>query len=201
MNEDARSISNALERIRYAERKAKDPEHQRELQRLKGQRRRAKHGDKLRAYERERYAKKRDEIRAHRAELYAKNVGGIRDKALLYQKLRYETGCMDVRLRAALAAAKSRAKERGLNFDLKLKDLGAPTHCAVTGIEFDMTKSFREGNIFVPSLDRIDPSLGYVRGNVRVVIHGYNLAKHTGTDGDVMRFAEALVARKNAGEI
>jgi hypothetical protein len=93
----------------------------------------------------------------------------------------------------AVKSAKARAKEKNLPFDLTLADLGSPTHCAVTGIEFDLSCSFREGNIFVPSLDRIDPALGYVKGNVRVVVHGYNLAKHTGTDSDVMKLARAIV--------
>src|SRR5207302_1944210 len=106
--------------IYYAERRARDPERMRELERLKGIRRRGKSAEKLRAYGRAQYSKNRDRIRAHRAERYAQNIAGMRDKTLLYQKLRYETGCIETRLSAQFNAAKCRAKKRGIPFDLKL---------------------------------------------------------------------------------
>lgn len=149
--------------------------------------------EQILARDRARYARNRERIRAKTRAWYAANVNGIREKARADYRKRYDGGEMRYRLRAAFHAARARARMRGIQFDLQLADLGSPTHCAVTGIEFNMTRSFRQGNIFVPSLDRIDPTLGYVRGNVRVVCHGYNLAKHTGTDSDVLKLARALV--------
>lgn len=172
-----------------------DKERVREKNRLKAKRRRERFAEKLREYDRMRYARDKDKIRERRAEQYASNAGGMREKAIAYAKHRYRAGKIDFRLRAALAAAKARCAKRGIEFDLTLKDIGEPTHCAVTGVEFDLTSSFRQGNTFVPSLDRIDPSLGYVKGNVRVVVHAYNLAKHTGPDSQVLKLARALVAK------
>lgn len=166
----------------------------REKDRIKNQeRRKGAAGEKLRAWGRARYAAKADEMRAKKKEWYHKNINHVRDKALAYHRKQYAGGRIAYRMQRAFFAAKSRAKKRGIKFDLKLSDLGLPTHCAVTGIKFEMTGSFRDGNIFVPSLDRIDPALGYTTGNVRVVCHGYNLAKHTGTDSDVLKLARALV--------
>lgn len=56
--------------------------------------------------------------------------------------------------------------------------------CALSGLPF------KRGNgngptIFSPSLDRIIPSLGYVPGNVRFILHGINALKSTGTDSDI----------------
>lgn len=185
---------NELARKNYAVYRAAHLEEAREKDRIKARNRRKVFADKLQAYDRERYAANKDEVRARRMQQYAENTNGVRDKLIAYAKHRHRMGNMGIRLKAALAAAKLRCAKRGIDFDLKLSDIGEPTHCAATGIEFDLSSSFRSGNIFVPSLDRIDPKLGYVRGNVRVVCHGYNLAKHTGTDANVVKLARAIVA-------
>lgn len=196
MNKERIARKKAYDKAWAIEQRLKDPEAWKEKQRIKARNRRASSvsGEKLRIWGRARYAANRDKIRSQAATRYASNANGVRDKALEYEKRRYASRNVMYRVRAALGAAKSRAKKRGIAFDLTLADMGSPTHCAVTGIEFDMTCSFRQGNIFVPSLDRIDPKLGYTKGNVRFVCHGYNLAKHTGTDANVVKLARAIVA-------
>ena len=193
MNEEQQLRKNAYNRARYVRLRAENPEAERERARIKARERRKAHGENVRAADRERYKRNREEIRALRAAQYAANVNGVRDKALEYQRVRYLSGSIEFRVRAALAAAKSRAKRRGIEFDLRIDDVGFPTHCAVSGIEFDMTGGERHASIFVPSLDRIDPAKGYVRGNVRFVCHGYNLAKFRSADSDVLKLARALV--------
>lgn len=193
LNEEQKAKKNEYNRARYASFRAENIELAREKDRIKAQERRAKYREKVNEYDRVRYAERRDEIRAQRAQRYAGNVGGMRDHALRYQQRKYQEQSMTYRLRMALNAARARSVKRGIAFDLTLADLGSPTSCAATGIEFDLSRSFTTGNIFGPSLDRIDPSLGYVKGNVRVVCHGYNLAKHTGTDANVLILARAIV--------
>lgn len=66
--------------------------------------------------------------------------------------------------------------------------------CCVTGVPFDL--SIGRGKLpFSPSLDRIDPALGYLPGNVRVVVWIYNLARSSWGDEPVLRMAEALSQR------
>jgi hypothetical protein len=48
------------------------------------------------------------------------------------------------------------------------------------------------------SLDRIDNARGYVCGNVRFVSLMVNMARHTFTDDDVLRFARAVVLKHGA---
>lgn len=193
MNEERLARKKEYDKAWAIAQRLKDPEGWKEKARIKQRERRKKYGDKVRELGRARYAAHREKIRAQAAARYATNANGARDKAIAYEKKRYESRNVHYRIRAAFYAARNRAKKRGLDFNLILADLGTSTYCAVTGVEFDMTRSFRQGNIFVPSLDRVDPSLGYVRGNVRMVCHGYNLAKHTGTDADVLKLARALV--------
>lgn len=64
--------------------------------------------------------------------------------------------------------------------------------CAVTGLRFVMDAPMHP---FAPSLDRIDNSKGYIRGNVRVVVWAYNAAKGVYSDDHMLTFAKALVAR------
>jgi hypothetical protein len=99
-----------------------------------------------------------------------------------------------------LASAALRAQKAQLPFNITFDEIyplvlaGA---CQRTGIEF----SNRSASIskcprpFAPSIDRIDPRLGYVKGNVQVVLWMYNRCKGVGTDDDVLAMARALVAK------
>ena len=201
MDEEKRLRKNAYNRERYRLLREQDIELARMKDREKARRQRKEHWDRVNTYDRVRYATKKEAIQARRAEMYANNVNGFRDKILAYQKRRYTENSMLYRLRVALNAARARSKQRGIPFDLTAADLGEPTHCAVTGIQLDVTRGMHQGTIFQPSLDRIDPKLGYVKGNVRVVCHGYNLAKHTGTDSDVLKLARAIVAMAEGKDV
>ncbi len=201
LNEEQVARKNEYNRQRYAKLRELNIELAREKDRLKARNRRQKFRDDMREYDRLRYAQNREEIRAKRAADYAANVGGMRDKALVYQKRRFSESSMRYRIKVALNAARGRCKSRGLEFELTEADIGEPTHCAVTGLPLDMSRSFNDGNTFCPSLDRIDPKKGYIKGNVRVVIHAYNLAKHTGDDESVLTMARALVRKYGMKEL
>lgn len=73
---------------------------------------------------------------------------------------------------------KSRAKIAGIPFNLDLNDIVVPTHCPVLGILLK-TSTGRQGyHPASPSLDKIRPHLGYVKGNVRVISARANLLKN-----------------------
>jgi hypothetical protein len=86
------------------------------------------------------------------------------------------------RLSKLLALAKNRAKEKHLNFDLthdylvELWEFNLAS-CAVTGRLFDLEPS-NVGlvNKNAPSIDRIEPKKGYVKGNVRIIVYMLNCA-------------------------
>jgi len=58
--------------------------------------------------------------------------------------------------------ARERARKSGVTFDLKPEDIEMPPCCPVLGT------AWAYGSC-APSLDRILPCLGYVRGNVAVI--------------------------------
>lgn len=75
--------------------------------------------------------------------------------------------------------AKARAKKKNLPFNLEAADIHIPSHCPLLGIELKQNPQVvAEGS---PSLDRIVPALGYVKGNVWVVSHKANSIKKAGT--------------------
>jgi len=66
--------------------------------------------------------------------------------------------------------------------------------CPLTGL----TLTFTAGSGFVftnASLDRINPQLGYIQGNVRLVTLWANYARNTLTDEDFFYFCNLVVAR------
>jgi hypothetical protein len=62
---------------------------------------------------------------------------------------------------------KSRAKARGLAFDLEPSDLLIPEFCPVTGEKLVVELGGRTNN--TPTVDRKDQSKGYIKGNVFVI--------------------------------
>lgn len=87
------------------------------------------------------------------------------------------------RVRLVLRNSRARSKTKGLSFNLDLEYVVAlwksqDNLCAVTGVEFelDLPEGRTKTRPNAPSLDRIDPDLGYVKGNVRFVTYQANCA-------------------------
>lgn len=92
------------------------------------------------------------------------------------------------RKRAMLRAARSRAKAKGLPFNLSLDDFTIPERCPALGIEIALGGNTDNS----PSLDRVVPSLGYVRGNVVVISNRANRIKNNASAHELHRIAEFL---------
>lgn len=74
-----------------------------------------------------------------------------------------------------LTSARQRAKRKGLEFDLDIEDIFIPTKCPLLGIKLVMSGNPSHYNS--PSLDRIDPMKGYIKGNVWVISKRANSIK------------------------
>ena len=83
-----------------------------------------------------------------------------------------------------LRGAKWRSRKAGIEFSITVDDFEVPSHCPILGIELVGKYGLGKGNHArenSPSLDRIDPSLGYVPGNVVVVSWRANRIKSDAT--------------------
>lgn len=98
------------------------------------------------------------------------------------------------RLRVMIRCARDRARDRGLAFDISTDDLRIPERCPL----LDIPITFGKGRLHAgsPSLDRIDPSLGYVRGNVWVISYRANAIKQDATHEELELIATRLRARR-----
>lgn len=86
------------------------------------------------------------------------------------------------KLQISLSAAKGRAKKLKVLFDLDVDYLLsiATENCPVDGLPMDWDMRLvadKKATDRSPSLDRITPSLGYVRGNVKFIAHKWNVWK------------------------
>jgi hypothetical protein len=97
--------------------------------------------------------------------------------------------------RAMLIRVKSRAKKEGTPFNLELSDIVIPTHCPILGTPLSLPQaddnraSGRGPNWNSASLDKINPSLGYVKGNVQVISNLANTMKSMATKDQLLTFA------------
>ena len=95
---------------------------------------------------------------------------------------------------------KHRALYKGIAFDIDLSDITYPEKCPVFG--FDLVRNYKVPQFNSPSVDRIDPSKGYVKGNVQVISQLANLMKQNATPVQLIQFAEWILKtyRKDINE-
>ena len=98
-------------------------------------------------------------------------------------------------LRTCLNDSKKRAKEQNVPFDLDLEHLESimTTHCPVFGMPFNLG---RMGDGYdtkaSPSLDRVIPEYGYLKGNVVFISNLANAIKQNVTETELYAVADWL---------
>lgn len=86
--------------------------------------------------------------------------------------------------------AKRRSREKGLPFDLDPSDIVIPEFCPVMGVPLVRHLGFCQGDS--PTLDKIDPALGYVKGNVWVISNKANSWKRNYTVPQLQEFVRRI---------
>ena len=96
----------------------------------------------------------------------------------------YETGNPP---KALVLSTRARAKKLSVPFDLVEKDIVIPSHCPILGIPLAHSRGNGTGpKDNSPSIDRIVPEKGYVRGNVVVVSFRANRIKSNATPDEIL---------------
>lgn len=89
--------------------------------------------------------------------------------------------------------AKQRAIASGMMFDIEVEDIVIPEVCPVLGLPLKINNhSYGKGhgpNNYSPSLDRIDNTKGYVKGNVQVISQLANKMKSDATIEQLQSFS------------
>ena len=91
--------------------------------------------------------------------------------------------------RVLLKAAKARAKKYGHEFNIEVEDIIIPEYCPLLDLKIEIRRGGHGPQDCSPSLDRIDNTKGYVKGNVWVISWLANKMKATATDEQLLTFA------------
>lgn len=113
-------------------------------------------------------------------EWYTNNIRECRVRA---NKRRAEKIRSNPQLRL-FKASKSRAALTNKDFNLDLEDIKIPVECPILKVPM-VFKS-----LYAPSVDRIDNTKGYVKGNVQVISWKANVMKNSATNEELVKFAE-----------
>ena len=90
-----------------------------------------------------------------------------------------------------LVEARSRAKSKNLEFDIEVDDIKWNFTCPVLNIPITMQRNKGAGgDANSPSLDRIDNTKGYIKGNVRLISNRANKLKNTMTKDECRMILE-----------
>jgi len=89
--------------------------------------------------------------------------------------------------KALFGGAKKRAKEKNIKFNIKVKDIVIPKICPIFKVPLQIKHPK-----WAPSLDRIDNTKGYIKGNVMVISRYANILKRDATLNDLKKLVKFL---------
>jgi hypothetical protein len=93
--------------------------------------------------------------------------------------------------------AKSNAKDRRYEFNLEISDIIIPEVCPYLGIKILTDVNSRTTPNYY-SIDRINSSKGYVKGNVQVISLLANTMKNNATTQELITFAQNILKMYNS---
>ena len=153
--------------------------------------------EKVRARRRELYQINPDPNRRARIKWSRKYPGGFNEIARIY---RYT---QNGRISTLLRDARSRSKKKGAVCDLTREWLSGrfiSGVCELTGLPFDFSQKDKSATQpFAPSLDRKDPTKGYTKDNVRLVIWAINMALADHGEAVFAKVAAAYLKKSGVG--
>jgi hypothetical protein len=119
----------------------------------------------------EKHPKYYDKYTPEKMKKIKEDLNANRKKAALFKQNNPE--------RILIYAAKDRAKRNGIPFNITHKDIQIPHCCPFLGIKIFPGVGKMTDNS--PTLDRIQPDLGYTKGNVLVISNRANRLKNNAT--------------------
>ena len=146
-------------------------------------------------YAKEYYLLNKDRMLANNAKWQEANRDKMREYSKKYKSSKNPTFvkyCEDNYEQWILNSAKRNAKEQDLAFDLELSDIIIPEICPYLG--HVLTKVRGAGQLETnASIDKIDPTKGYVKGNVQIISRQANRMKNNATSEQLILFAKNIL--------
>lgn len=94
------------------------------------------------------------------------------------------------RRKILINAAKKRAKEKKIDFNITVEDIILPKFCPILGIELEFNDTCVKDNSY--SIDRIDSSMGYVAGNIQIISFKANTIKNNASIEELEKIVNYL---------
>lgn len=168
----------------FAEYYKKHKESITERKALNGKAYREKNKEALKARNKEYYLKNKEAIcertKANKKEKYAKDPS-----VELAKQKQWKINNQEKYL---VQNARARAKKYGVVFDISADDIHIPEVCPYLGIKLEPFSEWAS-----PSLDKINPTLGYVKGNIQVISNLANTMKSSANMEQLVLFAENVL--------
>jgi len=136
--------------------------------------------DKRKEYHKKRYEENKDRILEQHKRYREEN----KDKRKEYNK----KWLADNRDRSVFLSIRTRARKLDIPFDLELDDITSYDTCPIFG--FKMERGGCKDSRSSPSVDKIIPSKGYVKGNIQVISNKANRMKNDATPEELRMFAK-----------
>ena len=96
------------------------------------------------------------------------------------------------RLSQMIRIIKNRANKKGIEFTITEEDIFIPEYCPILGVKLDHSYGKGLHNNCI-SLDRIDPTKGYIKGNVWVISDLANRMKNNASKEELVIFANSIL--------
>jgi hypothetical protein len=102
-------------------------------------------------------------------------------------------------LKIKVNGAKRRAIEKNIPFDIIYTDINILEYCPILGIKLNWCGGPRDKD--TPSLDRIIPELGYVKGNICIISNLANMMKSEALYNELEKFSNNIMKYMKNEEI
>jgi len=86
--------------------------------------------------------------------------------------------------------AKQRASQKNIKFDIDVDDIFIPEFCPILNLK--LRKNHKGWSPDAPTLDRIIPEKGYVKGNIKVISGKANVMKNNASLNELKTFTENI---------
>lgn len=95
--------------------------------------------------------------------------------------------------KAIFFSTKRRAKIEGINFNLEESDIFIPDKCPILDIKLQMHSDYARDNS--PSIDRLIPNKGYIKGNCFIISYKANRMKQDNSLEDLEKIVKYIQER------
>lgn len=89
--------------------------------------------------------------------------------------------------RYLLRICKSNSKAKGKEFNLTLDDIVVPEICPILGVKFNPNSTW-----YTYSIDRVDNTKGYIKGNIQIITRLANVMKNVASNEELLAFAKNI---------